>query len=65
VADLIDDPELAPLLAQVARRMNVTEREALNQALQTMLALYDARAAGGRPVIKYRGAEQPVNLPNT
>jgi hypothetical protein len=62
---LITDPHLAALLADVAGRMHVTPAQALGQALQTMIALYDSKAAGGRPVVRYRGAEQPINLPGT
>ncbi len=65
-ASPISDPEVAGLLREVAARMgDAVELDALRRSLRTMLALYDAKAAGGTPVIRYNGAEQQVNLPGT
>jgi hypothetical protein len=59
-----NDPEVAGLLSEVAARMgDVRELDALRRSLRTMLALYDAKAVGGTPFIRYKGTEQQVNLP--
>ena len=62
-ADLMD-PETTGLLKEVATRMGgVSESDALRRSLRTMLALYDAKAQGGEPVVRYARTEQSVNLP--
>jgi hypothetical protein len=63
-AQIYDDPAVAGLLNEVAARMgDVSKRDAVHRSLRTMLALYDAKAVGGTPVIRYKDTEQQVNLP--
>jgi hypothetical protein len=60
----VSAPEVAGLLSEVATRMgDAPELDALRRSLRTMLALYDANAAGGTTIIRYNGTEQHVNLP--
>jgi hypothetical protein len=61
---VVNDPELAGLLSQVATKMGgANSSDALRRSLRTMLALYDAKAQGGQPVVRYGRTEQAVNLP--
>ncbi len=63
---VVTDPELAGLLSQVAIKMGgANSSDALRRSLRTMLALYDAKARGGQPVVRYGRTEQAVNLPGT
>ena len=43
----------------------VGDADALRRSLRTMLALYDAKAQGGTPLVRYdsKHMEQSVNLP--
>ncbi len=62
----IDEPDVVLLLRQVAARMGgVSDSDALRRSLRTMLALYDAKAHGGTPLVRYDRdrMEQSVNLP--
>lgn len=62
----IDEPDVVVLLRQVAARMGgVGDADALRRSLRTMLALYDAKAQGGTPLVRYdnKRMEQSVNLP--
>jgi hypothetical protein len=40
-----------------------SEPDAVRRSLRTMLALYDAKAHGGKAVVRYGRTEQLVNLP--
>lgn len=63
---LVSDPEAELLLKQVMGWMgNPTPQEALRRSLQTVLAMYQSKAQGGRPIIRYAKTktEQQINLP--
>ena len=56
-------PEVAQLLEELAKTMQTTKTQALNQAITTAAAMYQAQAAGGKVVVKKGNIEQAVNLP--
>ena len=56
-------PEVAQLLEELAKTMQTTKTQALNQAITTTAAMYQAQAAGGKVVVKKGNIEQAVNLP--
>jgi hypothetical protein len=62
----LDAPDILALLSQVDKQMGAANMpDALRRSLRTILALYDAKANGGEPVVRFRRgrAEQAVNLP--
>lgn len=56
-------PEVAQLLDELASKMKTTKTQALNQAITTTAAMYQAKENGGRVVVKKGNTEQTVNLP--
>jgi predicted transcriptional regulator len=56
-------PEVAKLLEELAKTMQTTKTQALNQAITTTAAMYQAQAQGGKVVVKKGNMEQTVNLP--
>jgi hypothetical protein len=65
------DDEERRLLAEVAGKMQTDQHDALRYTLRAMLSLYDAKAEGGNPNVKYKRGrlrkdfEQGINLPGT
>ena len=56
-------PEVAKLLEDLAAEMNTTKTQALNQAITTTAAMYQAKATGAQVIVKKGNTEQSVNLP--
>ena len=56
-------PEVARLLDELAEKMHTTKTQALNQAITTTAAMYEAKDNGARVVVKKGNTEQSVNLP--
>jgi len=56
-------PEVAKLLEDLAKTMQTTKTQAINQAITTTAAMYQAQALGGKVVVKKGNVEQAVNLP--
>lgn len=56
-------PEVAQLLDELAGNLNTSKTQAVNQAITTAAAMYQAQSEGGQVVIKKGNTEQAVNLP--
>ena len=56
-------PEVANLLEDLADKMHTTKTQAINQAIVTTAAMYDAEANGGEAIIKRGNTQQRITLP--
>lgn len=56
-------PEVASQLQDLADKMHTTKTQAINQAIATTAAIYDAEAHGGEAIIKRGNIRQRISLP--
>jgi len=56
-------PEVAKMLENLAANLNTTKTQALNQAIATTAAMYEATSGGGQVIVKKGNTQQVVNLP--
>jgi predicted transcriptional regulator len=55
-------PEVAGQLEDLANKMHTTKTQAINQAIATTAAIYEAESRGGQAVIKHGNTQQPITL---
>jgi predicted transcriptional regulator len=56
-------PEVASQLESLAEKMHTTKTQAINQAIATTAAIYEAEENGGEAIIKMGNTRQRISLP--